>query len=199
MGPIYPSGRERSTRVERAWGLARPESVKNFGRSIGLATIAAVLRLMRSLLSVALLIGGLWAMFSVDLGGQTFAEHMDTISETPEAQQLVEGTRSRVNPALEELRDRLLGEYVEAPTHISGELPEAEPEPQTQRPEPSERVAPEDTTLASGSEPALPGRRAAPGRTQTVEVDLAPPLPGRRAASILDEDPSLEPPLPGRR
>ena len=197
MGPIYPSGRERSTRVERAWGLARPESVKNFGRSIGLATIAAVLRLMRSLLSVALLIGGLWAMFSVDLGGQTFAEHMDTISETPEAQQLVEGTRSRVNPALEELRDRLLGEYVEAPTHISGEPVDPEPGREAQRPKSSERVESEDTTLASGSEPALPGRRGP--RAQPVEVDLAPPLPGRRPASILDEDPSLEPPLPGRR
>ena len=50
------------------------------------------------------------------LGDRTFAEHVDRISETPEAHDLLEGTRSTVNPVLQEATDRMLGEHIEAPT-----------------------------------------------------------------------------------
>jgi hypothetical protein len=118
---------------------------------------------------VALLAGCLWAAFAVDLGGKTFAEHIDTISETPEAEELIEGTRSKINPALREVRDRVLGEYVEAPTWI-----------------------PEDQTIpASTLEPSeLAARPSAPEGTGE------PPLPGRRAP-ISPESQAHEPPLPG--
>lgn len=167
-----------------------PPDAENLGSTVWLATIEPVFRPLRSLLSVALLLGGLWAMFSVDLGGMTFAEHMDTISETPQAQQLVEGTRERVNPALGELRDRLLGEYVEAPTWIPAEDSLA-----------TDGLGSElipASTLEPGAnfEPALPGRRA----TATPEPDmLQPALPGRRAATIPEPEAALEPVLPGRR
>ncbi|MFO7565569.1 MAG: hypothetical protein R6X02_23200 [Enhygromyxa sp.] len=64
------------------------------------------------------------AVPAVEIGDKTFAEHIDTISETPEAKQLVGDTRATINPALVEIRDRVLGEYVEAPTWIpdQGEL-----------------------------------------------------------------------------
>ena len=128
------------------------------------------------------MLGVLWAMFAIDLGGRTFAEHMDTISETPEAQELVEGARSTVNPALQELRDRVLGEYVEAPTWIPD--PEALASPSAVEPE---------------VEPEVRRGEAVPARTLEPDAGFEPALPGRRPPTALDEDPSLQPPLPGRR
>jgi len=148
------------------------------------------------LLGVGLLVGALWAMFAIDLGGRTFAEHMDTISDTPEAQELVDGARSTVNPALQELRDRVLGEYVEAPTWIPDPYAGA-PAPEIPAPAPANT---DDSTLASGLEPPLPGHRddASPVAEPPESPVAEPPLPGRRPPSALDEDPSLQPPLPGR-
>lgn len=127
-------------------------------------------RPLRTLICVALLAGGLWAAFAVDLGGKTFAEHIDTISETPEAEELIEGTRSKINPALREVRDRVLGEYVEAPTWI----PEDQTVPASTL-EPSELAARPSSAPAGASEPPLPGRRAPiPAESEAHE----PPLPG---------------------
>jgi hypothetical protein len=115
---------------------------------------------LRTAISLAVLAGAVWAAFTVDLGGRTFAEHMDTISETPEAERLIEGTRSKINPALQEIRDRVLGEYVEAPTWIPepGEAPRAAQAPKRA---PKDATVPA-ATLASGTahEPPLPGRRS---------------------------------------
>lgn len=149
------------------------------------------------------MLGVLWAMFAIDLGGRTFAEHMDTISETPEAQELVEGARATVNPALVELRDRVLGEYVEAPTWIP------DPEGLAGAAE-SEAPQVEPVESAEPVEPRLPGQRAPsteasatlPARTLDPfgdDASFEPALPGRRQPTALDHDPSLEPALPGRR
>ncbi|KIG14523.1 hypothetical protein DB30_06671 [Enhygromyxa salina] len=117
----------------------------------------------------------LWAAFAIDLGGHTFAEHIDTISETPEAKQLIDGTRSTLNPALQEVRDRVLGEYVEAPTWIPSDQP---PEPNAVNSKPNSEHDPivSASTLSpeSGFEPALPGR--GPDDDGGGE----PRLPGRR-------------------
>lgn len=67
------------------------------------------------MVSLAFLAGSLWFAFSVELGGRTFAQHIDRISETPEAKDLIDGTRSTVNPVLQEATDRMLGEHIEAP------------------------------------------------------------------------------------
>lgn len=85
--------------------------------------LAPVSRLLRPLLSLAFLAGALWFAFSVKLGPRTFAEHIDRIGQTPEANELIEGTRSTVNPVLQEATDRMLGEHIEAPTRD----PSAEP------------------------------------------------------------------------
>ena len=112
-----------------------------------------------------MLAGALWAAFAIELGDKTFAEHIDSISETPEAKQLVDDTRATINPALSEVRDRVLGEYVEAPTWIPDRVPAARPSAQTSElPVTPERVA----------EPPLPGRRR-PAEPEHFE----PPLPGR--------------------
>lgn len=132
---------------------------------------------LRTVISLAVLAGALWAAFTVDLGGRTFAEHVDTISETPEAAQLLEGTRSRINPALQEVRDRVLGEYVEAPTWI----PDANEARGKTAKQTNEQAVPASTLTSDGFEPKLPGRRAA----KKTEVDAAsePPLPGRGRSS----------------
>lgn len=71
---------------------------------------------MRSLVGIALLLGTVWCSFRVPLGERTLAQHMDRIGQTPEAEELLDGTRSAVNPVLEQASDRVLGEYIEAPT-----------------------------------------------------------------------------------
>ncbi|PRQ03553.1 hypothetical protein ENSA5_14850 [Enhygromyxa salina] len=139
-------------------------------------------RPLRTAISVAVLAGALWAAFAVDLGGRTFAEHIDTISDTPEAERLIEGTRAKINPALQEVRDRVLGEYVEAPTWIPDEPEELGDlgEPAATRRRPADPRA--EITHASGTppsepsyEPALPGRASA-----SADLPREPPLPGRR-------------------
>jgi len=72
------------------------------------------------------LTGVVWFCFAVRLGDRTLAQHIDQIGRTREAQELIEGTRSTVNPMLEEAKDRVLGERVEAPTST--------PEEQARRP-----------------------------------------------------------------
>jgi hypothetical protein len=114
--------------------------------------LGPVFQPLRTAISLAVLAGALWAAFTIDLGGRTFSEHVDTISETPEAEDLIEGTRSTINPALQEVRDRVLGEYVEAPTWI----PDAEPPAKRE----ADAIAPASTLdPPAGSEPPLPGRR----------------------------------------
>lgn len=83
--------------------------------------LAQVYRLLRPLISLAFLGGSLWFAFSVRLGGRTFAEHVDRIGQTPEAHELIEGTRSTVNPVLQEATDRMLGEHIEAPTRADAD------------------------------------------------------------------------------
>ncbi|MEE9382355.1 MAG: hypothetical protein V3V08_02960 [Nannocystaceae bacterium] len=79
-------------------------------------------RLIRTMISLAFVGGLVWLAFTVQLGRKSFAEHVDSIGRTRAAQDLFEGARDTVNPALEEAKERVLGEYVEAPTHISPSL-----------------------------------------------------------------------------
>lgn len=131
-------------------------------------------RPLRTAISFAVLGAALWAAFAIDLGGRTFAEHVDTISETPEAKQLIEGTRSTINPALQEVRDRVLGEYVEAPTWIPSEQPVA-PGPEHEQIIPASTLGPDD----EGDEPALPGGRRHRPATAIEDDAMEPSLPGR--------------------
>lgn len=83
-------------------------------------------RPIRTLISLAVIAGAVWFSFSVRLGPKTLAQHLDAIGETPEAKELMNGARDSVNPALEEAKQRVLGEQVEAPTYIQdGEIPAA--------------------------------------------------------------------------
>lgn len=97
--------------------------------------------LLRPLISLAFLVGVLWLAFSVKLGDRTFAEHIDRISETPEAHDLLEGTRATVNPVLQEATDRMLGEHIEAPTRVEpSAATHAATSPPRPRPSTAERV-----------------------------------------------------------
>ncbi len=127
---------------------------------------------LRTLISVTFLVVLLWAAFSVKLGRLTFADHMDRIGQTPEAKELIDGARSRVRPTLDEVQQRLLGEYVEAPTYLA-----APTEPL--RPVPPARQVPPVTRL-----PAAPdsSRDANPGGLTVSGASTADAakLPGRR-------------------
>lgn len=147
---------------------------------------------LRTAVSLAILAGALWAAFTVDLGGRTFAEHIDTISGTPEAEQLIEGTRSKINPALQEVRDRVLGEYVEAPTWIPDANAAAKaPTGNSGRTVAENQTVPASTLTADGFEPTLPGRR----KSSSGQQPKPKPAPKQQAPS----DDADEPPLPGRR
>ena len=122
---------------------------------------------LRTLISLAFLAVFLWASCTVKLGRFTFAEHIDRIGQTDEAKELIDGTRSRVGPGLEEVKQRMFGEYVEAPTHLA--TPPS-PRPQAQ----AERV-PVATSTSS---------RAAAGPATPASTADAIKLPGRRKAAL---------------
>lgn len=119
---------------------------------------------LRTLISVAFLVVFLWAAFTVKLGRFTFADHVDRIGQTDEARELLDGARSRVRPTLEEVKQRVLGEYVEAPTYVAAPPDARSPEAAAaspRRPAAAVHVAAETgAPRASTAEAArVPGRR----------------------------------------
>ncbi|EDM79793.1 hypothetical protein PPSIR1_31878 [Plesiocystis pacifica SIR-1] len=147
-------------------------------------------RPVRALISLSVVAIALWGAFAIDLGGKTFAEHVDTISETPEAQELLAGTRSAINPALEELRDRVLGEYVEAPTWIPDEEVVV---PAATRPVEAEDAEHAEPAVESDYEPPLPGaRRRGPRRPAALESEADAPAP-KRPKRVRPPEPKPEP------
>jgi hypothetical protein len=128
-----------------------------------------VLGPLRTLISVAFLVLLLWAAFTVKLGRMTFADHIDRIGQTREAEELLDGARSRVRPALDEVKQRVLGEYVEAPTHLAAPLPD---------PTLASAPAPRPVRSAAADPPRAAAREAAiEARASTPD---AAKLPGRR-------------------
>lgn len=113
-----------------------------------------MVRLLRPLISLAFLAGTLWIAFSVKLGGRTFAEHVDRIGQTPEAHDLIEGTRATVNPVLQEATDRMLGEHIEAPTRVP-----AEPTHTATAPEAAARARGDTARVSTADRTKLPGTR----------------------------------------
>lgn len=125
---------------------------------------------MRTVLSLVLLAALLWASCTVKLGRFTLAEHVDRIGETDEAKALLAGTRGKIAPVLEDMKQRIFGEYVEAPTSPPRSPRKAERvagKPATQR---SERTA------ASSEAAKLPGRA-----TRERGEEDAPRLPAKAA------------------
>ena len=128
-------------------------------------------RPLRTLISLSVLAGAVWFSFAVELGDKTLAEHIDTISDTPEAKQLLEGTRETINPAITDVSDRMFGEYVEAPTWIAADEADSVP---------ASTLPPSAGKLVDAPEPALPGRRPARRETEAIHAPPEPALPGRR-------------------
>ncbi|GEM_PF-1292589 len=118
-----------------------------------------VFRLLRSFASIALFGCLMWAAFTVKLGSKTFAEHIDSISDTREAKELMEGTRITVNPVLDEAKERVLGEYVEAPTFLPAVGTEADAVRARSKQEPAVTSSVEDAGASTGDRAKLPGRR----------------------------------------
>ncbi len=120
-------------------------------------------RPIRTLISLAFLGVLVWCSFNVRLGSRTFAEHADRIGQTHEAKALLDGTRSTLAPAIEGATERLLGEYIEAPT-TDGRSPATRtrapvpPRPSSRIPRADERASgPIYATRADDPAPPLPG------------------------------------------
>lgn len=124
---------------------------------------------LRALISVIFVGALVWCSFTVKLGDRTFAEHADRISQTREARDLIAGTRARIQPILEEVKHRLLGEYVEAPTfEAESSLPGA----------PSPSARPPGARLAGSRAPRSAEIPAATARGPSTAE--SPRLPGAR-------------------
>jgi hypothetical protein len=108
-----------------------------------------LIRLLRSLVGLALLAGLVWASFAVKLGRRTLAEHVDRIGETPEARELLEGTRGKVTPLVEDATDRMLGEHIEAPTAPHARATPAKPKATPPRAGTRRPAAPTATAIAA--------------------------------------------------
>ena len=78
-------------------------------------------RTLRTLCTLTFFAWLIWFSFNTKLGTKTFAEHIDTISKTPAARDLLQGTRSTINPMIYELKRRMVGEYIEAPASLPEE------------------------------------------------------------------------------
>lgn len=76
-------------------------------------------RTLRTICVLGFLVVLLWGAFKVKLGKKTFAEHMDTIGKTKAARELVQGTRATIHPIIDEIKRRMVGEYIEAPASLS--------------------------------------------------------------------------------
>ena len=128
---------------------------------------------LRTLISVAFLAVFLWASCTIKLGRFTFAEHIDRIGQTVEAKALIDGTRSRVRPGLEEVKQRMFGEYVEAPTHLAS--PHLAAPLRAAPPSPPARLRPPEPVPVATST-----LRDAVGPAMTASTADAIKLPGRR-------------------
>lgn len=145
-------------------------------------------RSIRTAISVGFVGLCLWGAFAIPLGDKTLAEHIDAIGETPEADALLDGARGTVNPALEEFKDRILGEHVTAPTHLA-ESPTAADDVAP----PTPPGAPEPALSGSASTDDEPsGIYASDGGARTIQ---APPVPSRPVRDASNDAPRL----PGMR
>ncbi|WAS93885.1 hypothetical protein [Nannocystis punicea] len=131
---------------------------------------------MRTLLSLVFLVAILWASCTVKLGAYTLSEHVDRIGETPQAKELLDGTRGRISPMLEDMKQRIFGEYVEAPTRATS-TKESPAERRRSLPRPSQAA------VRSAPPVEAPARRepASTGRGPSSAEDAR--LPGARRAS----------------
>ena len=139
-----------------------------------------MLGLVRTAISLFFVAALVWCSFTVPLGDRPLADHVDRIGETPEARDLMTGTRERIQPLLDELKHRLLGEHVEAPTYAV----EAEPP----RPPAPPALPAADPHLARGSgvrAPAVSPRRTPAAATRAPSTPESPRLPGARRATSL--------------
>lgn len=79
-------------------------------------------RTVRTLISLFVLVAVVWWTFTYRIGDSTVAEHLEHIGDTPEAKGLIDGAKHRLDPMLDEAKQRMIGEYIEAPTAQAPQL-----------------------------------------------------------------------------
>jgi hypothetical protein len=142
---------------------------------------------MRTLFSLVFLAAILWASCTVKLGSFTLAEHVDRIGETEQARELLDGTRGRIAPVLEDMKQRVLGEYVEAPTRTGKDAPTRagkDAPAATKRKPPRAAEAAVPARVVGPAEAARSAPKPPPGPSREPSSAEAARLPGagRRAA-----------------
>ncbi|MDC0718548.1 hypothetical protein [Nannocystis bainbridge] len=147
---------------------------------------------MRTLLSLVFLVAVLWASCTVKLGAFTLSEHVDRIGETPQAKDLLDGTRGRISPMLEDMKQRIFGEYVEAPTRAT-----TTKEPPGERRKSLPRPSHAAMRTAPPVEPSGERRKSLP-RPSPAAMRTAPPAepPGERRKSLPRPSPAAPPAEP---
>lgn len=154
-----------------------------------------MLGFIRTAISVLFVSLVVWCALTVPLGRRTFADHVDRIGQTREAEELIDGARTRVRPLLEEVKHRFLGEYVEAPTYLpakSDAAPGGERAPLAKPAKQAERGA-----GASGDPTAARPLREAAAPAEAGSIYAR----GHQGAGVEKgaERGAPEPALPGRR
>lgn len=67
-------------------------------------------RLIKLLLGLVALVGFVWFGANVPLGSQTLFQHLQAIGRTRETQDLLDGTREKAKPLVDDVRRRLSGD-----------------------------------------------------------------------------------------
>ncbi|MEZ4452634.1 MAG: hypothetical protein R3B09_24455 [Nannocystaceae bacterium] len=168
-----------------------------------------MLGFLRTAISVLFVTLVVWCSFTVPLGRRTFADHVDRIGQTREAEELITGARARVRPLLDEVKNRFLGEYVEAPTYLPsapGDAPRRAPTAAKARGDdpavksaaaPKARAA-DPTTKAGAATPPAADAKAA--KAAKAAKDPAPAASGEGGSIYASGSGRAgEPALPGRR
>ena len=78
-------------------------------------------RLLRLLISVAMLGGFVWFGMSVKLGDKTLFEHIAAIGKSKETKDLVEGTKEAAKPVVQKVEEKLSRDGGSAERHGSAD------------------------------------------------------------------------------
>lgn len=70
--------------------------------------------MLRSILGIVAVIALLWFSLTVPLGNKTLVEHVMAIARTPEAGELYQGAKDKIEPAVAEAKERIVGEVVKS-------------------------------------------------------------------------------------
>jgi len=135
---------------------------------------------------LVVLVAIVWWTFTYRVGDSTVAEHLERIGDTPEAKGLIDGAKTRIDPVLDEAKQRMIGEYIEAPT-----APDSTPRPRVND------ASPTKPKLADSDADRLAQHRDMEPRVDAQKSDLdASEILAANGGEDEDEDDASPPAMP---